>query len=153
MRKRPYLLQVNFTTRIMQIRIGGRFQFGKRAGIIFVWPDRAEKLSFEMTQKICHRCGSGTVCYKGTKLCKFSFNCMPENSRSKKLVSNKCNLNKQSASELSRTQKSWSIDFGPVVIGRWTTALTSMGNPITARCFRWQGFKSSFWVCFSCHKY
>ena len=77
---------------------------------------------------------------------------MQKNSGSHLFVSRNSKPSKQSASDLSRTQKFCSYDFGPMITGKWTTPFTSMGNPFAALSSLGHGFRSSLWVCFNSSK-
>ena len=74
---------------------------------------------------------------------------MQENSGSHLFVSRKSKPSKQSASDLSRTQKSCSYDFGPMTTGKRTTPFISIGKPFAALSFLRHGFRSSLCVCFN----
>ena len=68
---------------------------------------------------------------------------MQESSGSHLFVSRKSKPSKQSASDLSRTQKSCSYDFGPMTTGKRTTPFTSMGQPFAALSFLRHGCRSN----------
>ena len=67
-------------------------------------------------------------------------------------VSRKSKPNKQSASHLSRTQKSCSYDFGPMTTDRRTTPFTTLGKPFAALSFLRHDYRSSLWVCLKSSK-